>query len=535
MRTMNRILLALAMLAGAAGAPAQVSPWSSGTFVYDGAGNIMRIGADYYVYDQAGRLIQGSADNERSGINSFQLYTYDIYGNRNGAATFGSGCIGGCGAFLDINEYNHIRTTSHGASYDGGGNLTQYDGYQYTYDAAQMMTRIRLPNTTLDNQYVYTADDERLATYIAPGQWRFTVRDLDGKVLREVTASEGSPALWSWDRDHVFRDGRLLATVFPSNLTQHYHLDHLGTPRLVTGNTGTKLGIHAYYAFGEELSLGLGEGAAERLQYTGHERDLNGPYSSALDYMHARYNSPAQGRFLSIDPVFDQDHVLKQPQRWNRYTYGANNPLSYIDPTGEIIFLGALTPQERVELLKSLNEFTGNTYGVDANDNLVLVSYGQGASATASQFLQGAIEAQDVYRVKASNGDSSVLFANSNIPTGEVTIDFRDFAHIDYGSFDPRTFSLGSNLIHELIHVHNGIEDPPSDMQGKITGPVVDYVNKMRAERGFPLRGHMYQGNSWPTVRGHGINVEIPFIIQRRNRFMQSLAGDQGAIRATVY
>jgi len=338
MRSKIRFFLTLAVLVHAVCAVAQTSPWSSGAYVYDGAGNIKRIGADYYIYDMAGRLIQGSADKERTGANSYQLYTYDTYGNRTTASTFGVGCIGGCGAFLDINELNHIRTTSHGASYDGGGNLTQFDNYQYSYDAVQMMSRIRLPNTTLDNQYIYTADDQRLATFIAPGQWRFTVRDLDGKILREVTASEGSPALWSWDRDHVFRDGLLMATVLPSNLTQHYHLDHLGTPKLVTGNGGVKLGVHAYYPFGEELSLGLSEVATERLKFTGHERDINGPYNNALDYMHARYYSPSAGAFLSFDPGLDIEKAQRAPQRWNRYAYVNNNPLVGTDPTGKIQF-----------------------------------------------------------------------------------------------------------------------------------------------------------------------------------------------------
>lgn len=335
MRTTSRILLALALLTGAVGAPAQTSPWNSGTYAYDGAGNIKGIGADYYIYDQAGRLIQGSADKERTGGNSFQTYTYDMYGNRTTASTFGTGCIGGCGAFLDIDENNHVRPSSHGASYDGSGSLTQFDNYQYSYDAAEMMTRVRLPNTTLDNQYIYTADDERLATYIAPGQWRFTVRDFDGKVLREVTATEGAPALWSWDRDHVFRDGQLLATVLPSNLTQHYHLDHLGTPKLVTGNGGVKLGVHAYYPFGEELALGLGQTITERINFTGQERDINGPYDSALDYMHARSYMPSGGRFLRTDPLRGS---LRRPQSWNGYSYALNDPLRYTDPFGLTFF-----------------------------------------------------------------------------------------------------------------------------------------------------------------------------------------------------
>jgi hypothetical protein len=50
--------------------------------------------------------------------------------------------------------------------------------------------------------------------------------------------------------------------------------------------------------------------------------------------MLARYHSPGLGRFLSTDPAPESSR-LRAPQTWNRYTYVVNNPLAYIDPTGE--------------------------------------------------------------------------------------------------------------------------------------------------------------------------------------------------------
>ena len=47
--------------------------------------------------------------------------------------------------------------------------------------------------------------------------------------------------------------------------------------------------------------------------------------------MHARYYSGATGRFLSPDPLRGS---TDRPQSWNRYSYGINNPLTQIDPTG---------------------------------------------------------------------------------------------------------------------------------------------------------------------------------------------------------
>jgi len=41
------------------------------------------------------------------------------------------------------------------------------------------------------------------------------------------------------------------------------------------------------------------------------------------------------GRFMSPDPNFESA-LRENPQTWNRYTYGLNNPLTITDPSGEI-------------------------------------------------------------------------------------------------------------------------------------------------------------------------------------------------------
>lgn len=63
---------------------------------------------------------------------------------------------------------------------------------------------------------------------------------------------------------------------------------------------------------------------------SGKERDAE----TGLDYFGARYMSSAQGRFTSPDKPFADQHPAN-PQSWNLYAYTLNNPLRYIDDTGE--------------------------------------------------------------------------------------------------------------------------------------------------------------------------------------------------------
>jgi RHS repeat-associated protein len=64
-----------------------------------------------------------------------------------------------------------------------------------------------------------------------------------------------------------------------------------------------------------------------KYKFTGKELDE----SDNLYYYGARYYDPAMGRFISADPV---DGDLTNPQSFNKYSYVLNNPLKYVDPTG---------------------------------------------------------------------------------------------------------------------------------------------------------------------------------------------------------
>jgi RHS repeat-associated protein len=162
-------------------------------------------------------------------------------------------------------------------------------------------------------------------------------------VLRQYKSSITNPSAPSlWVEDFVWRNGLLLGSQRPLEMggRRHFHLDHLGTPRLVTSDDGQLVSYHDYYPFGDEHSpvaqeVPSGFDREDPLKFTGHERDyaggMGGEDGHAVDYMHARYYNPSVGRLLSVDPV---EGDPSRPQSWNRYAYVMNNPLNRVDPTG---------------------------------------------------------------------------------------------------------------------------------------------------------------------------------------------------------
>jgi RHS repeat-associated protein len=90
-------------------------------------------------------------------------------------------------------------------------------------------------------------------------------------------------------------------------------------------------------------------------KFTDKERDSE----SGLDYFGARYYSSSMGRFISPD-YFANDIDKFNPQSLNRYTYARNNPLVYVDPTGEAVQLNGKTEEDRKKELAAVQESLKN-------------------------------------------------------------------------------------------------------------------------------------------------------------------------------
>lgn len=329
---------------------ADVSPtftWDR-SYTYDGDGNIVTIGADHFEYDDLGRLVTAWVNDMT------QSYLYDSFGNLLNIET-----IGKTGVSVPVDpSTNRVA----GQTYDAAGNMTsRRDGGFTEFDSLNQLVAYGGPQKG-SRRILYDANDERIGTIDSVSLQRWTIRDFDGQILREFSGySEGLGGMvWSWEQDHIRGGGQLVAgeTVtwrynedpaepFTYGGKRHYHLDHLGSVRVITNQAGRAIAEHDYAPFGRSITkktqeqINWSSPRTDGMRFAGHWRDfLSGPAledDDYIDYMHARYYEPNWGRFLSVDPGKDWDP--KQPQSWNTYAYVRNRPTVATDPNGRRVQL----------------------------------------------------------------------------------------------------------------------------------------------------------------------------------------------------
>jgi RHS repeat-associated protein len=316
-------------------------------YFYDAVGNVNGI-ADQsfnhrsFVYDAQDRLVAEGVGNNHSGtaqsllnvpptsgftLEKFQqllqnwdpnvswksTYVYDEIGNitfnpRLGTYKYLTTGTGGT-------SHPHSPTTAgnHDLQYDDNGNLKAGMGRVYSYDLDNRPTRIERNGTV--TTFVYDAAGQRVKKIT--GQEKTTyVGDL-------YACTSGKKC-----KKFVFQGANILAQVTAGQSNPlYYSLNHLGSPTLVTNSDGSVNQKIEYNSYGELTSDSAESNELSHL-FTGKEFDA----STDLYYFQARYYDPQMCRFISPDSV---EGLLLNPQSFNRYTYVYNNPLNYIDPTGQ--------------------------------------------------------------------------------------------------------------------------------------------------------------------------------------------------------
>jgi RHS repeat-associated protein len=108
----------------------------------------------------------------------------------------------------------------------------------------------------------------------------------------------------------------------------YFAQDHLSSASLVMDDSGTLQSENRYMPFGEVRDInGVTNITETDFGYTG-QRNITD--IGLMDY-NARFYSPTLMRFIQPDTIVPDS---LRPQSFNRYSYVVNNPMIFIDPTG---------------------------------------------------------------------------------------------------------------------------------------------------------------------------------------------------------
>jgi RHS repeat-associated protein len=276
-----------------------------------------------YHYDQANRLI-----GSQHGQKQFQ-YALDPAGNR--ITPKQPDAIQKNWPENRITELDGIKN-----HYDGAGNLTERshpDGtcFKLYYDGAHRLThliRTNPDNTTVFATYTYDAFSRRIMKEVRQGNEPapvITRYGWDGdRLVHETTPSTRTTLVY--ELTSFVPMARIeeppLAALKPLQGTPEtavFVTDHAGTPHKLVDKAGKTL----WEAEPDDWhGVRNGKGARQLVRFQGQWLDEE----SGFYYNRYRYYDPAQGRYLSQDPMGLQGGL-------NTSAYQVN-PVGYVDPLG---------------------------------------------------------------------------------------------------------------------------------------------------------------------------------------------------------
>ncbi|MGN9807089.1 RHS repeat-associated core domain-containing protein [Micromonospora sp. L32] len=223
---------------------------------------------------------------------------------------------------------DNVGTTTGAYTYDAAGNTKTRPGpagqQSLTWDVEGHLAA--LTDSAGNNSYIYDASGSRLIATDPTGSTLF----LGSTELRR-NASTGSLTA---TRYYTFND----ETIAQRTVTGVTWLasDHQGTSQTSVTNDANQ-------TVTQRRQTPYGKPRGQTVAWPNNQGFLGGYQDpTELTHLGAREYDPTIGRFISVDPINDPGNPAQLPA----YTYAANNPITFSDPTGEIIaeYAGVDTP-----------------------------------------------------------------------------------------------------------------------------------------------------------------------------------------------
>ncbi|GHV25198.1 hypothetical protein FACS1894176_03110 [Bacteroidia bacterium] len=234
------------------------------------------------------------------------------------------------GGFID---YSNNPNAHYEYNANGGMTKDPFKGAEYAYNYLNLPDEITVPAIMGKIDYQYTTSGQKLkASYEWCPSYSLNPVENTGK----PTTCTLSTKITDYVGNVIYENNNLKRILTDNGYIEggvyyFYLKDHLGNNAVLANANGQSQQYNFYYPYGMTSSNESWNLNKQPYKFGGKEYEtMHG--LNLLDFV-ARPYDPVTGRFLTPDPLAEKYPWL------STYAYCANNPVKYVDPNGEDLYL----------------------------------------------------------------------------------------------------------------------------------------------------------------------------------------------------